>query len=237
MDSKAVVAHEMLHMKMTAEEQRDVLPFQLLYQLLAVLNGTVIHIYLALLQKVVVGHGQKDDPVLIGCLQLSVNPFICFGLNHASHTVTRLILAGIQHQKPHGRTQVIGVTQGTGIPAVGLRVTEFLINPYEVRWRGGFCRVTVRTGIHGRAGVIDVMVAGNHHNGYPCPLQRIQLAGQFLMAFLFALKAQIPANNQHIRVQKLDFLKGCVRDLPHIVGQLTVPMLHHGLEHVTFICK
>jgi len=189
MDAKAVVAHEMLHMKMSAQEQRDVLPFQLLYQFLTVLNGTVIHIYLAFLQQVMVGHGQKDDTVLISRLQLFVNPFIGLGLNHPSHTVARLILTGIQHQKPHGRAQVIGIAQGMDVPAIGLRVTEFTINTHKVRRRSGFRRIPVHTGIHGRTGVIDIMVARNYHDGYPCPLQCIQPAGQFLMAPLFALQA------------------------------------------------
>ena len=53
----------MLHMQVSAEEQGDILPFQHLYELLAVLDGTIIRIHLALLQQVVVGNRKKNHAV------------------------------------------------------------------------------------------------------------------------------------------------------------------------------
>ena len=63
-----MIPHKMLDMEMAAEKQRDIFLLQHMDQFLAVFNGTVIHIYLALLKQIMMGYRKKDHTVLPGLL-------------------------------------------------------------------------------------------------------------------------------------------------------------------------
>ena len=175
-------------MQVSAEKQRDILPFQHLNKLLTVLDGTIIRIYLALLQQVVMGNRKKNHAVTGRLLKLFLYPLIGLCLYHSPYLVAGFILAGIQHEQAHRRSQVIGVTEGIGIPAAGLRVSEFLIYALKILRCGRFRRVPVSPGIHGGAWVVNIMVARYNQNRDTGFLHLIQLFRQFFMALLFPLK-------------------------------------------------
>ena len=82
------------------------------------LNGAVSYIDLALVQQVMMSYRKKRFSVVKSLLQLLLNPFISFRIDHSAHLIVRLILAGIQHHQPKLVVQIVGIAQRKCIPAV-----------------------------------------------------------------------------------------------------------------------
>ena len=147
---------------MAAQEQGNIALLQQVDQAVAVLDGTIVHIDLALVQQIVVGYRQNAHPRFLRLVQLLLDPFVGLRLNHAAHLIPRLILAGVQHQQAGVLVQIISIAEGVAVAAVGLIVAVLAVNLRKFRRIRVVRRIDVLSLISGGLGIVDIVIARYH---------------------------------------------------------------------------
>ena len=100
-----------LHMQVSAEKKRELIFLKKGNHLFVVVHGALGGIHPALGQQIMVGNGYHKHSLLLCPGQLFIGPGHGAVFQSSLHLVIRLILAGVQHQKPVSVIQGVDIAQ------------------------------------------------------------------------------------------------------------------------------
>ena len=141
------------------------------------LDGTVLHIDLALIQQIMVPHRYHIHAQVPGILHLIFNPVVRLLLNHAADLIIWRILARIQHQRPVIVINLIYVAERRRIAAHRFIISEILVNLREVLRADVSRSQSLRSCKLRRRSVVDIVIPRDHNDG-----DLLQLPGEIKMA-------------------------------------------------------
>ena len=100
--------------------------------------------------------------VFPGLVENRLHPLIGSALDHSAYLIHRIVLAGVQHEKPQAAVHLVQVAEGIGIPAVGGHIAEFRVNILEFLRRYAVHRIGIRAGKLLGIGIVNIVVSRNH---------------------------------------------------------------------------
>ena len=181
-------------------------------------------------------HGELEDVLVSGCeqlhsrvpgvLQLCPDPGEGLVRNAAG------IVSGVevQHQKPRILVQGCDVAERVCVNAQRLIKAEVGIDAAEVLCRCGSHTGKALAGEGGRAGVIQVVVAGQDVYPKALFLRGVQLCGQGRVAQESSVEGEVACQQQRLWLLRDGFRKKSVDDLLAAAHELAVGVFGEGSE-------
>ena len=183
--------------------------------------------------QILVSGGDHPLAGSLGSRQLLLHP----GQRVLGQTAGLLQGVGIQHQQPGPFIQLSHIADGIPVPGDGLVKAETGINPGEILGSSRLNQIVAVPLEARRIMVIHIVVPRQHIDRHPRRLHGGQLFRQGLVTFHRAVEAQIPGEDQGVRLLLCHLRQKGIHQLLTVIGDLAVSRRQHLGEKFPLIRK